>query len=112
MSAAAVIPSLLPLFMVMAMRRAEGRIRTQLVDAGAFTAQTAIPLSPTRSLDKRRLQGLVSGGAVRVSTDSRHYLDEEGWSTYARNRRRRALLALSVTVALLGVVFAAAFLMR
>lgn len=112
MSAAAVIPCLVPLFMVMAMRRAEGRIRRQLVDAGAFTAQTAIAIAPARSLDKRRLHGLVNGGAVRLSTDSRHYLDEEGWSAYERNRRRRALLALSVTVALVGVVFAAAFYMR
>lgn len=112
MSAAALIPSLLPLFVVIAMRRAEERIRRQLSDAGAVSAESAIPLALHRSIDKRRLQGLIGGGAVHQTADSRHFLDTDGWTRYHGNRRRRALYVLSVVVALLGVSFAVFFFMR
>ena len=102
MSAAAVIPSLIPLFVVVAMGRAEARIYRQLAGARAFTAESAIPLSLNRSLDRRRLQGLIHGGAVRLTANSRHFLDAEGWSDYQRNRRRRVLLAMSIVVAISG----------
>ena len=103
MSAAAVIPSLLPLFIAVAMRRAETRIYRQLADAGALTAESAIQLSPSRSFERRRLQGLIRGGAVRLTANSRHFLDIDGWSSYQRNRRRRVLFAMSVVVALIGI---------
>ena len=103
MSAAAAISSLLPLLMVVAMRRAEARIYRQLADAGAFSAESAIQLSLSRSLERRRLQGLIGGGAVRVTVDSRHFLDTDGWTKYQGNRRRRALLALSIVAVLFGV---------
>jgi hypothetical protein len=112
MSAAAAIPSLIPLFVVVAMRRSEARIHRQLADARALTAESAIPLSLSRSIDRRRLQSLIHGGAVRLAADSRHFLDSDGWGNYRRNRRRRALLALSVVVALVGVGFAVFYVMR
>lgn len=112
MSAAAVIPSLLPLFMVVAMRRAEDRIHRQLESAGAIRAESAIPLSPSRSLDRRRLQGLLGSGAVRLAPNGHYYLDVDGWNTHKENRRRRALLAVAVVVALLGAVAAVFFLLR
>jgi hypothetical protein len=104
MSAAAVIPSLLPLFIAIAMRRAEASIYRQLANVGAVTAESAIQLSPCRSIERRRLHSLIRGGAVRVTTNSLHFLDARGWIRYRRNRRRRALLAISVVVALLGIV--------
>ncbi len=112
MSGAAVIPSLIPLFVVVAMRRAEARIHRQLADARALTAETAIELSLRRSIDRRRLQGLVHGGAVRLAANNRHFLDADGWSNYHRSRRRRVVIALSVVVALVGVGFALLFSMR
>ena len=112
MSAAAVIPSLLPLFMVVAMRRAEERIHRQLESAGAIRAEAAIPLALTRSFDRRRLQGLLGGGAVRQAANGHYYLDVDGWSTHKKNRQRRALVALSVVVALLGVVAVVFFVLR
>ncbi len=112
MSGAAVIPSLLPLFMVVAMRRAEARIHRQLADAGAFTAESAIELLPGRWLDRRRLQGLIDGGAVRLTADSRHFLDADGWTEYQGDRRRRALLAVAIIAALFGVVIAVLLVMR
>ena len=112
MSAAAVIPSLLPLVMVVAMRRAEERIHRQLESAGAIRAEAAIPLALTRSIDRRRLQGLLGGGAVRVAPNGHYYLDVDGWSTHKENRRRRVLLALAVVVALLGALAAVFFLLR
>lgn len=112
MSAAAVIPSLLPLFMVIAMRRAEERIHRQLESAGAIRSAAAIPLALTRSIDRRRLQGLLGSGAVRLAPNGHYYLDVEGWDTHKGNRRRRALLALAVVVALLGALAAMFFLLR
>ncbi len=112
MSAAAIIPSLLPIFMVVAMRRAEARISRQLADAGALTAESAIQLSLSRSFDRRRLQGLIGGGAVRVTANSRHFLDTDGWTKYQGNRRRRAWLAISIIAALFGVGIAVFLVMR
>ncbi len=111
MSAAAAIPSLIPLLVVVAMRRAESRICRQLADARAFTEESSIPLSLSRSIDRRRLQSLVHGGAVRLTANGFHFLDTVGWDHYRRIRRRRALLALSVVVALLGVGFAVSAMM-
>ena len=112
MSAAAMIPTLVPLFIVVAMRRAEARIHKQLADAGAFTAESAIQLSPGRPLERRRLQGLIRGGAVHLTPSGRHFLDADGWSRYHQDRRRRALLAMSVVVALIGLAVAVFFFMR
>lgn len=112
MSAAAAIPSLFPLFVVIAKRRAEWRIHRQLADARATTEGSAIALTLRRSLDKRRLQGLVQGGAVRRTPDERYYLDAEGWNTHLENRQRRTLTALAVVVALGGIAFAVAYSLR
>lgn len=110
MSAAAVIPSLLPLFMVAMMRRAEARIHRQLADAQAVSAESAILLSHHRSIDRRRLQGLIHGGAVHVTADGRHFLDADGWNRHHQNRQRRALFALCVVVAVIGVAVGVALL--
>lgn len=40
MSAAALVPCLIPMFVVIAMRRAEERIHRQLAEARAFTAES------------------------------------------------------------------------
>jgi hypothetical protein len=112
MNAAAAMPSLIPLLVVVAMRRAEARIHRQLGDAGAATAESAIQLSPVRSLERRRLQDLIRGGAVRVTANSRYFLNADDWNSFQRNRRRRVLFALSVVVALIGVAVAVVFMMR
>jgi hypothetical protein len=112
MSAATIIPSLIPLIVVVAMRRAEERIHRQLTDARALTAETAIPLAPSRGIERRRLQGLIHGGAIRLTADGRHFLDADGWAKYRSNRRRRALIALSVVLALVGIGLAVLFSLR
>ena len=103
MSAAATVASMVPMLVVAAMRRAEARIHRQLVDAGALTAESAIPLSLGRPFAKARLQALVSAGAVRPAADGRHFLDANAWNTHQRNRRRRALLAVVIVLALIGI---------
>ncbi len=103
MSAAALIPSLVPLIVVAAMRRAEARIRQRFEEARAFTTESAIPLSLDRSLERRRLESLTSRGAVHRTADGRYFLDVEGWSRYQGDRRRRGLVAVSVLLALVGI---------
>lgn len=104
MSAGAVLPSLIPVIVVAAMRRAEGRIHRQLSEAGATTTESAITLSLRRSLDRRRLQALIHSGAVHATADGRHFLDAEGWTRHRNARLQRVALAVTVIVALLGVV--------
>ncbi len=112
MSAATLIPSLLPMLMVVAMRRAEARIHRQLVGAGAYSAESAVPLTISRSFDRRRLDGLLRGGAVRLNADGRHFLDVDGWNTYQQNRRRRVRLALALVVAVIGIAIAVFLILR
>lgn len=112
MGAGAIIPSLLPIFMVIAMRRAEARIYRQLADAGAFNADAAIELSLGGSFERRRLQGLESAGAVRLAAPSRHYIDADGWARFQLDRRRRVMIAVSIVAALLGIGLAVMFAMR
>lgn len=112
MSGAAVLPSLIPLFIVLAMRRAEARIHRQLSEARAFTAESAVDLSLNRSMDKRRLQGLLDGGAVRLAANGRHFLDADGWSHYQGRRRQRVLLVVSALVALIGIGLGLLFVMQ
>lgn len=112
MSAVTVIPSLVPVMVAVAMRRAEARIHRQLTEAGAFSAESAVLLSPSRSLDRRRLEGLIRGGAVHRTANGRHFLDTEGWSAHRHRRQRRVGFALSVAVALIGVGLALFWLTR
>lgn len=106
MSGAAIIPSLIPFVVVIAMRRAEKSIHRQLSAAGAFNAESATRLTLNRSFEKRRLAGLVQGGAIHATADNRHFLDAEGWENYRESRRKRVLLALTFIIALLGIGFA------
>lgn len=103
MSAPATVASMIPLVVVLAMRRAEARIHRQLADAGAVAAESAIQVSLGRPFDEARLQSLVRAGAVRPAGDGRHFLDADGWSNHQRGRRRRALVALAAALALVGV---------
>jgi len=111
-TAATILPSMVPLIVLAAMRRAEARIHRQLSVAGAFTAESAIQLSLSRRIDRRRLHGLVSGGAVRPAADGRHFLDATGWDEYQHDRRRRSLFAVSVVVAIVGIGVAAFFVLQ
>ena len=109
MSAAAVIPCLIPVIVAVAMRRAEARILRQLTDAHATTAESAIELALGRSMDRRRLDGLVHGGAVHATANGRHFFDSAGWDTYHRNRRRRVLFAASIAIAVVGLILTVMF---
>ena len=112
MSAAPALISLLPLIVVAAMRRAEARIHRQLTDAGAVTAESAIPLPLTRRIQRRRLEDLIRNGAVRLTANGRHFLDADGWTAYRQKRHRRALIAMSVAVALIGIGLAVLLSLR
>lgn len=109
---AAFIPTIFPLFIVIAIKRAEERIHRQLSEARATTAETAIALSTTRSIDQRRLEHLVRGGAVRVNASGLHYLDADGWRRHLEARRRRVFVALTIVLVLLGVGIAIAVSLR
>jgi hypothetical protein len=104
------IPTLFPLFIAMAIKRTDRRIRQDLTDAGATSADKAAPLTYRRSLQRRRLERLIGVGAVQVVADGRYYLDAVGWTRYRSDRRRRALIAVSVVFALGGMAFAVATL--
>lgn len=112
MSAAALIPSLLPLVVVAAMRRAEARIRRRFDEARAFDAESAIPLPLDRSIERRRIESLTDRGAVHRTADGLYFLDVEGWDRYRSDRRRRGLVALSVLVAVVGIGIAVLLILQ
>lgn len=112
MSAGAVLPSLIPVLVVAAIRRAEERIHRKLTEAGAVTAKSAVALSLDRSFDRRRLQALMRSGAVHATADGRHFLDAEGWTKHRNARLQRVALAVTVIVALLGIVVFVMMAMR
>ena len=103
MAAPAVFASLIPLFVVAAIRRAEERIHRQLVEGKALAAETAISVTLGRSFDARRLQALVEGGAVRRTATGLHFLDADGWNAHESRRRRRVVIALCVVLGLIVV---------
>ena len=111
-TAATFLPSMLPIIVLAAMRRAEARIHRQLTEASAVSLESATQLSLGRSIDKRRLDGLVEKGAVRRAADGRHFLDADGWAKHQEDRRRRGLFAVSIVVALLGLGAAVYFVLR
>jgi hypothetical protein len=112
MSAAAVIPSLLPLFVAIALRRAEESIHRQLEGARAVSAETAVLFVPQRAFQARRLKALLADGAVRVTADGKHYLDAAGWEQHRNRRSQRIALGVCVALALVGVGLAVALALR
>ena len=102
------VPMLFPMFIALAMARAERRIQRDLVTGGASTPETAIPLVYRRSIRRKRLERLVGAGAVHLVDGSRYYIDHDGWARYRSSRRRRAFIAISVVLALAGVALVAA----
>lgn len=103
MGAPAVFASMIPMFVVAAMRRAEERIHRQLVEARAVSAETAIPLTLSRHFEQRRLQSLIESGAVKQTAAGLHFLDAAGWSAHQSARHRRFWIALGVVLGLIGV---------
>ena len=102
------LPTFLPLLIAVAMRRAEQHIHADLVAAGALSADTAVALAYVQPLRRTRLRRLVASGAVRSASAGHFYLDEAAWATHRASRRRRALVALSIVLALAGVAVVAA----
>ncbi len=103
MSAVAAFSSFIPLIVVASMRRAERNIHRRLADARAFSAESAIQMSPGRPFEGRRLQGLIHGGAVRKTADNLCFIDADGWNAYQLARRRRVTFVISVLGALIGI---------
>jgi hypothetical protein len=69
-------------------------------------------MSPGRSIEQKRLQSLIRGGAVRLNANSRYFLDTDGWSTYRSNRRRRARFAMTIILTLAGTTIALLLALR
>lgn len=90
---------------------AEHRLARGLSRAGATTPGAAQPVSSTRAIDGRALERLAAAGAVRDAGGGRYWLDEAAYGAYRGERRRRALIAVAVVLAI-GIVLALAGVIR
>ncbi len=84
---------------------ARRRVLRDFREAGAHSAESAIPFEPRRRLDRRYFDSLVDFGALIEAKPGTYFLDEEMLAEHSRKRRKRALTILG-TVLVLG---AAAF---
>ena len=99
------VPFLAPVLIVFlaVMTRLERRLVARLRDAQATSPEQAIDLGPVRGLAGLRLQRLLDSGAVVTLPDGRSYLDEDEWSTFRLERRRRTA-SIAVVVAMAGIM--------
>jgi len=79
------------------------RIFAYLRKRGAYTPDTAIPVSEAPYSDRWYFQALIRKGAVKIH-DGKCYLDEQGVREYYRNLRWRVMIFAFVVV-LIGLLF-------
>jgi hypothetical protein len=77
------------------------RIVRALRDKQALSTDSAIALSPRRGIWKWRMRRLMGRGAVVLVPPDRVYLDETGWLSYQRSRRRRVLIVIAILLPLI-----------
>ena len=99
MAAAAIAPMVVTL-LAAAMVRRQRRIVEQLRSAGATSPDRATPAA-TFGGDEGMAFGILLRHAVVKKTGERYYLDEPAWEAHRARRHRRVLIAL--TIALVGV---------
>jgi acetylornithine deacetylase/succinyl-diaminopimelate desuccinylase-like protein len=87
--------------------RAERRMIEALRDAGAFSADRAIPLMPERNLGRLALRGLLRQNAIRQARPGEYFLDEPVYAA-VRTSRRRLLIGVAVIVVFFGLALAIA----
>ncbi len=100
------LPSLSPFFALLPaiLIRTDRRIVKELRDAGATTAEKAIPLESKR-LRGIRIKRLTNAGSLHPAAGNTYYLDEAGWQALCVKRRQRAALAIVLALIIAAVVF-------
>lgn len=84
---------------------AEQRLVKRLRGAGATDQEHAIRLGELSPLSRWRLSRLQGAGAVaRIQADA-FYLDEEGYRTFRRGRRVRAVTVVAIALVVALVLY-------
>lgn len=91
-----------------ARRKARERVLRAFREAGATSAQHAQPMRDQLSDRRARseLARLSDAGVIRQPAPGRFYLDETALADYNANRRRVALILLSVVLLALTIMMA------
>lgn len=85
--------------------RTDRRIVSQLREAKAISASSAIPLEPPHFLGRWRLSRLAHAGAICEEQAERYYLEEAGYAAFRMRRRRRVLVVVCTLVPLLLIMW-------
>lgn len=83
---------------------AEHRVVRGLLRAGATAPGAARPVAEGRAIDGRALRRLLDAGAVREVGEGGFYVDEAAYGAYRGERRKRALIAISVVLFVAAVL--------
>ena len=78
---------------------ARKRLLTRFREAGATSADAAIPIQGMRLIERRQFERMRKAGAVRDGEDGRFWLDEPTATAWVSSRRKRAAVAVAGTVA-------------
>lgn len=84
--------------------RTDRRIVRTLSDAGATGPATAISLDGG-ALQRMRVSRLTRVGALARVSGDRYHLVEPAWRAYNIRRRKRVLVAVAITLAVVWAVF-------
>lgn len=83
------------------------KIVQRLRAAGATSAGHAIAFDPPGPVGRARLRRMVSAGAVRQTSPTRYYLDENGYAAWRAVRKKRALTVLAIMVVVIAMLVVA-----
>jgi len=87
-----------------AVARARREVTSNLMQANAVSAGTALRYVPERRLQRRVLERFVSRGVVVETTPDTYYLDLPAYDDWRRSLRRRAAILLTGAVAIGALV--------
>lgn len=103
MAAAAIAPMVVTLLAATMVRR-QRRITEQLRSAGATSPERATPPA-TFGGDEGMAFGILERHGVVKKAGERYYLDEPAWEAHRARRHRRVLIAITLIVAGLALLW-------
>lgn len=81
------------------------RVVRQLREAGATSPERAVPFEAQRQIDSRQMRHLVSHGVVREAGPGFYWVDEAAWDALRRRRFGMVLVAITVVVAAMVILW-------
>ena len=81
------------------------RVVRRLLKEGATSPWSAKPFEPNRRLEERSLERGLRMGLVVRTEDGRYWVNQEKYADWCATQRRILIVAVTVMVLLLGVLY-------